>query len=115
MLSKTPTGFGGRGDRTEQIGLVTQHRQIRDRLATIGQHHREVDQHPGADHASNRALTKPAQCLPEGMGQTGDLGQIGQQPRPGMRGDTPPMSRHHDHGTRRCTLHLRSAFPLGSF
>ena len=31
---------------TEQAWLVAQHRQIRDRLTAIGQHHRHVGQHP---------------------------------------------------------------------
>jgi hypothetical protein len=35
-----------RRDVTEQGGLVAQHREIRDRLTAIGDHHRQIDQHP---------------------------------------------------------------------
>jgi hypothetical protein len=29
----------------EQVGLVAQHRQIRDGVTAIGDHHRHIDQH----------------------------------------------------------------------
>jgi hypothetical protein len=39
---------GGRigGDRPEQRRLVTQHRQVRDRLAAVGEQHRHVGGDP---------------------------------------------------------------------
>jgi hypothetical protein len=32
-----------RGDRTEQLALVTQYVDVADRLTTVGDHHRQVD------------------------------------------------------------------------
>jgi hypothetical protein len=94
----------GRGDRAEQFRLVPQHRQVRDRLPTIGQHHRDIGQH-AARIMPRAALSQPAQRLTEGLRHTGHIGQIREQPRPGMRDDTPPVGRHRDHRTRRCILH----------
>jgi hypothetical protein len=37
-----PPRGGRRGDRSEQLALVPQHRQIGDRLAAVGEHHRQV-------------------------------------------------------------------------
>ena len=41
---------------TEQVRLVTQHRDIRDRVAAFGEHHRDIDQHPTADVATTTLL-----------------------------------------------------------
>jgi hypothetical protein len=58
--------------------------------------------------------TRPGSC-PAGAGaaaraprktrrQAGNRGQIRQQPRPAMRGDTPPVRGHHDLRKLRCTV-----------
>lgn len=87
-----PPRRGSRGDRAEQFRLVSQHHQVRDRLATVCQHHRDIDQHP-ARIMPRTAPPQPTQRLTEGARHTGQIGQIREQPRPGMRGDTPPISR----------------------
>jgi hypothetical protein len=47
-----------RGDPAEQAGLVPQHRQIRDRLPDISDHHRHIGQHRPGRCADRR--TRPA-------------------------------------------------------
>ena len=37
-----PPGGRGRGHLAEQLGLVAQHRQVAQTIATIGQHHRQI-------------------------------------------------------------------------
>jgi hypothetical protein len=44
-----PRGRVG-GDRSEHVGLVTPHRQVRDRLTAVGKHHRQVKGDPDLDH-----------------------------------------------------------------
>jgi hypothetical protein len=36
-----------RGERSEQLRLVAQHRQVRDRFTAVGEHHRQVHRDPG--------------------------------------------------------------------
>jgi hypothetical protein len=102
----------GRGHRPEQPGLIPQHRQIRDRLPTVGEHHRQIDQHP-ARVVARTTLPQPGQRVAERRAHPGSIGQIPQQPRPGMRGDTLPTGSHRDLRTNRCSLHLQSASPCG--
>ena len=61
----------GRGHRPEQVRLVPQHRQIRDRLTAISQQHREIGRAPNQAHAPDalptvrpRPRRTPAATLP---------------------------------------------------
>jgi hypothetical protein len=98
--------------RTEQIRLVPQHRKVRDRLPTIGEHHRQVDRDPA------RVMTGPPdpqrrERVTERGGQPGGIGQVGQQPGAGVPDDTPTVSGGNDLRTRPGNLHLESALRGG--
>jgi len=99
----------GRGHRPEQVRLVPQHRQIRDRLTAIGQQHREIGQHPTR---SMRRTPPPmsARRLVEHLRQPDRRGHIGQQPGPDMRHHTGPVGRNLHPRIHRDTLHSTSAF-----
>jgi hypothetical protein len=69
----------GRRHRAEQFGLVSHHGQIADRLATIGQHHRQIDQHPPRI-VPRLTLPQRGHRTRELLRQAGHLGQIRKQP-----------------------------------
>jgi hypothetical protein len=100
-----------RGHAAKQAGLVPQHRQIGDRLPTVGDHHRQIGQHPARPV---RRTSKP----PGGghrikrLDQTRSGRHVRQQPSPDMGDDTLPVRRHHNLRQTRDSLHLRSAFPV---
>jgi hypothetical protein len=58
---------------------------------------------------------RPAQNIRQLAGQRDAIRQIRQQPRPGMRHHTPPISRDHDPGTSHCSLHLESTLSTRDF
>jgi hypothetical protein len=101
-----------RGDRTEHPGLVAQHVDVGDRLTTIGEHHRHVDQDPAT------VVTRREVATGHRLGQLSrQPGPIGQEPghdaaRVGHHADT--ISGHGQTRRSRSTLHLRSAFQLGN-
>jgi hypothetical protein len=75
---------------------------------------RDIDQHPARTMASGREtgpatpLPPPAQRHIEGLRNTGYIGQIGEQSRPGMRGDTPPIDNTADLQPTRHLTHATS-------
>lgn len=60
---------GELGDVAAVAQLLAQHRQVADRLAAVGQQHRQVAQHPA------RVMRRPPY-----PSDAGDLGQCGVQP-----------------------------------
>ena len=79
---------------------------------------------PSASITATSTSTRPGVCadrrtrpaaggLVERGDQTRRLRDIGQQPGPDMRDDTPPVRRHHDPRERPGNVHLRSAFLCG--
>jgi hypothetical protein len=105
---QNPPRRRGRGHRPEQRWLVTQHRQIRDRLSAVGEHHHHIDQHP-ARVVTRTTTPRPDQRRGHRRRQPGRVGQIGQQPRSCVGGNTLPVGGHHDLPTNRSSLHLRSS------
>jgi hypothetical protein len=78
-----------RGHLTEQPGLVAQHRQIGDRMPTVGEHHRHVGAH-SPRIVPRTALPQPGQRTGERFGHPRRTGQIHQQPSADIAGDTRP-------------------------
>ncbi|MGW2357750.1 hypothetical protein [Streptomyces phaeofaciens] len=72
-----PCGEGG-GDRTVYLALVAQEGQVGNCLAAVSEHHRQVDHYP-AGIVAGAARPQPVQRIGEGAGQTGGVGEIGQQ------------------------------------
>lgn len=72
-----PPGRRCRGDGAEHLALVPQHGQIRDDLAAIGEHHREVGRDP-ALIVAGAAWPKRSQCGGVRAGQSGGIGEISQ-------------------------------------
>ena len=107
-LVQRPPHRRRRGDRTEHASLVAQHVDIGDRLTTIGEHHRHVDQYPSPImNGSELATGHRHGQLP------GQAGSVRQEPsrdtaRVGDHADT--IGGHQQAGRPRSTLHLRSAF-----
>jgi hypothetical protein len=96
----------------EQVGLVAQHGHIGDRLATIGQHHCQVQRDPARDVAAT-TLTKPCQRHVHPPGQAGRVGDIRKQPGAYMAGDTPAIRADIDPRTSSGSLHSAGAFLAG--
>ena len=72
----------------------------------------------GVDPQEQRVMTRPAPTQPtdrltQRLGQAGPVGQIPQQPGPGMRRHAVPVRGYRDPGSARCRLHSRSASRLG--
>ena len=101
-----------RGHRAEQAGLVTQHRQVGDRLPTVGEHHRHIHRHPARVMT---ALPDPQrrERVAERTGQPGGISEVGQQPSTGVPDDTPTIGGGNDLRTRPGNLHLESALRAG--
>jgi len=101
----------GRGHRAEHLRLLAQHREIADRLAAVGEQHRQIHR-DAARHVPAGALTQGREHVDERGFQPGGLCQIRQQPGPGVADDASPVARDGELGTRRSSLHLEGAFLL---
>ena len=110
-VGEQPPGRRCRGDRAEHLALVPQHGQIRDRLAAVGEHHREIGGDP-ARVVAGAAWPKWPQRGGVRAGQPGGIGKIRQQPCPGVTDHPRTVSRDMELGTRTDTLHAESAFRL---
>jgi hypothetical protein len=76
-LVQRPPYRGVRGHRPEHLILVAQHVDVRDRLTTVGDQHREVDQDPAP--VVHRLPPFAGKRLGQGAGQPGPVGQHPQQ------------------------------------
>ena len=85
-----PPCGGGRGNRAEQLRLVSQHGKVGDRRATVSEHHRQIDQHP-TRVVSGPTFPQPGQHIGETGGHAGPIGEFG--PAAGSRRATPPPTR----------------------
>jgi hypothetical protein len=103
-----PPGGRGRGDRAEQLRLVAQHRQVAQAVPTIGQHHRQVPQHPARVMAVPPGLAAAGPPRKRG-GQLEPVGQFDQQRRPGMADHTLAVAGDFEAGTRVGSLHPQGA------
>jgi hypothetical protein len=112
QIGQNPPRGRVRRHRTEQVRLVTQDRHVRDRLATIGQHHRQVQRDP-AWVVATAAPAQARQCVAEVLGQPGRVRDVGQQSRPHMAGDTPTIRGDRDPRACSGNLHSAGAFPGG--
>jgi hypothetical protein len=108
---QAPGGRGG-GDRAEHLALVTQQSQVSDRLAAVGEHHRQVDGDP-AGIVAGAPWPQSAQHAGEGGGQAGGIGEISQQAGPGVADQSPTVGRDDKPGTRPGSAHAEIAFLLG--
>jgi hypothetical protein len=99
-----PPGGRGRGHRAEQLRLITQHRQIAQAVATVGQHHRQVPEH-GRVRMPAALRVAPAKR----PGQPDPVGQLPQQRRPGMADHPGAVGGDFDPGRRVGSLHPQGA------
>jgi hypothetical protein len=81
------------GDRPEQRALVANRAQIREAVATVGEHHRQVAHHaarivPAAPLADRRERSRQRISQPE------PIGRLGQQRRTGVRDQSVSVRRH---------------------
>ncbi|KOV67161.1 hypothetical protein ADL00_16380 [Streptomyces sp. AS58] len=70
-----PPGGRSGGDGAEHVALVAQHGQVGDRLAAVGEHHREVHR-DAAGVVPGATRPQSAQSVGESAGQCGGVGQI---------------------------------------
>jgi hypothetical protein len=110
-----PPGRRVGGDRAEQLVLVAKRGQMRQRVAAIGDHHREIRQHPTGHVHRRERLVGVEQCIGPPVGKTGVHGQFTQQRHPGTRHQPLAVSRDYRSSGTPVTLHLRSAVLSGSF
>jgi hypothetical protein len=90
-----PPRCRGGGHRPEQVRLVTQHRQVADRHPAIGEHHRQIGQHP-TRRMRRAALPPGTSHLIKRLTNPSRSGNVGQQPRPHMRANTPPIGADYN-------------------
>ena len=76
-------------------GLVSQRGDVADGLAAVGDHHRQIGQHPAGIMRGLRRRTV-REHRRQLRRQRGLVGQIGEQPRARMRHDTGAISGHLD-------------------
>lgn len=110
-VGEQPPSRGRGGDRAKYLALVPQHGQVRDGLAAVGEHHREV----GGD--ASRIMSGPARPKRSESGgvrgtQPGGISEIRQQPCPGMPDHPRTIGTDLDLGTQPDTLHVESALRL---
>lgn len=84
---QAPSGHSG-GDQGEDLRLVPQQGEIRDRFAAVGEHHSQIDRDPPGS-VTGAPWPKPTQRVCERARQASDIGEIGQQAGTGMA-DHPP-------------------------
>jgi hypothetical protein len=106
-----PRGRVG-GYRAEQVRLIAQHREVSDRLTTVGEHDRQVHRDPA------RIMTRlpdpqRAERVAQRARQPRSVGEVSQQPGAGMPDDTPTIGSGNDLRTRPGNLHLESALRGG--
>jgi len=94
---KHPPGRGIPGHLAEQLRLIPQHRQIRDRLTAIGEHHGDIDGHPTRIMTGFPAPQR-SQRLTETAGQARHVGDVGQQTGAGVPNDPFPVRHNRDLG-----------------
>lgn len=82
LVQRPPRGRH-RGDRAEQLALITQHRDVTDRASAVGQHDGDVGQHPAP--VMHRDEPGPGQRLGQLRRQTGPVTDQTRQRRAGMR------------------------------
>jgi hypothetical protein len=97
-----------RRDLAEQVRLITQHREVRDRFAAIGEHHRQIDQHLTAIMTTAALLRRPHRHR-QPLGQAERVSQIAQHASARVAHDVLAVTGHQKERTRRVTLHLGSA------
>ena len=95
--SRARHAVGDRRHLTEQVRLIAQHRQIGDRFAAIGEHHRQIDQHPAAVMAPTTLLRRRHRRR-QPLGQPELIGQIAQQARTRMATTCLPSPVTHSRG-----------------
>ena len=74
---------------------VNTHRQVADRHPAVGQHHRQISQHP-ARRMRRALLPTTADRAIEHLRDTSRGGNISEQPRPDMAADTAPVRGDRD-------------------
>jgi hypothetical protein len=79
----------------EQVCLVTQDREVSDRLSTVGEHHRQVHRDPARVMTGLADPQRPERVAERGT-QPGGIGEVSQQPGTGMPDDTPTISSGND-------------------
>jgi len=99
-----------RRDRTEHADLVAQHVDVSDRLTTIGEHHRNVREHPAP--VMDRDERTPCHRLRQLVRQAGSICQQPQRNTARVSYHADTITGHGQAGGPRSTLHLRSAFHL---
>ena len=94
-----------RGDRTEQVGLVAQHREVAQAVPAVGQEHREVRRarhrdrvgaHAGGGRHRSRQRTR----------QTRPIGELGHEQRAGTAGHALAVEGHCNAVRGSTTVHL---------
>lgn len=103
-------GGRGEGDRAEYLALVAQHGQVGDRLAAVGEHHREVHR-DAAGVVTGPARPQPVQGFAEVAGQRGGSARSASRHEPAWP-TTPFPSALMTRLGRPGIVHAESAFLL---
>jgi hypothetical protein len=113
-VDETPGGRVG-GDRAEQSGLVAQRAQVAQRVAPVGEHHRQIAHDP-TRVVARAALAQAGERARERTGEAEPVGALGEQRRAGVADRLIVSVRSHRHSDRAAiALHLQGDPPeLGS-
>ena len=106
-LQRSPRGRD-RGDRTEELLLLAQRREIREAVRPVGDRDGEVGEHDARVMGvpGDPALTH---CHRHRPGETGAIGKLGEQRRARVGDEVPPVRGYFRSTDRAITVHLQGA------
>jgi len=90
-ITRKAVGVEATGPKSD--GLIAQHSQIREAVAPVGQHQRQVHEDAARIMAPRSAHCR-CQRVAHRLAQAGELGHLGQQAGAGMGGDPLAIGGH---------------------
>ena len=102
-----------RRDVAEQVPLIAEHRDVGEAVTAVSERHGEMCEHPtGIMHRAT--LARMRHRLRQTGRQTDPIGELGDQQRARMAGNTPAVTGHLHPPRGPCSVHLGSALLVGS-
>jgi len=95
----------------EQVGPVAKCCHVRQAVATVGQHHGQVDEHPARVMAP-AALTDRCHRHRQRIGKPGGAGHLGHEQPPGVAGHGRAISGHPETRSALATASYLKCLPV---
>ena len=100
-----PPGGRARGDTAEQVGLVPQRRHVRQAVPAVGEHDRQVDEHPPRVMAAATPTDRRHRDR-QGIAQPRGVGHLGHEQAAGVPGHPRAVRGHLEMRSALATLHF---------